>query len=186
MRRLREDIFLTHVAAEFSVINTMLCDVDRRREHYGVRIASKDIENCLEDTVSIFEAALGVLVRRYLISRQTPTEDIERLFRKEIRNGFQSITRSQNIFRGQLDIELFSSLSQDEFNRLHKTFEKRHPITHNLGIVDRKYLEKARTAEREGREVFVTVTEVSDAIELSVRTFGSLHDRLLASANRST
>jgi len=43
----------------------MLADIPRRRENLGRRIAAKDRKNCLEDTVSIFEAVLRALVRRY-------------------------------------------------------------------------------------------------------------------------
>jgi hypothetical protein len=58
------DIFLTHVEAEMNVVRSMLADIPRRRENLGRRIAAKDRENYLEDTVSIFEAVLRALVRR--------------------------------------------------------------------------------------------------------------------------
>ena len=56
--------------------------------------------------------------------------------------------------------------------------EKRHPITHNLGVVDKKYIERARTAEKEGREILVTVEEISKAIDSSLAVFRSAHGYL--------
>jgi hypothetical protein len=53
------DIFITHVEAEFSVTQTMLSDVERRRNELGSRVAARDIENCLEDTVSIMKLYCG-------------------------------------------------------------------------------------------------------------------------------
>jgi hypothetical protein len=66
---------------------------------------------------------------------------------------------------------------------LGRIFEKRHPITHNLGVVDRKYMEKARTAEREGREVLISTREIEQALDLSMVVFRTLHGRLFPQAS---
>ncbi len=75
-----KDILLTHVKAELAVLGSMLGDVDRRREQLGTRVAAKDLENCLEDTVSIFEAVLRVLVRRYKYQNGTLAEEVDKFF----------------------------------------------------------------------------------------------------------
>lgn len=172
-----EDIFLAHVEAELSVVRTMLRDVERRREKLGVRVAAKDIENCLEDTVSIFEAVLRALVKRYKRQNGTPEGEIDRLSKK-IGNSFQNIARSVDVFENDIGIKLFDKLSEEAVDVLAKVFEKRHPITHNLGVIDKKYIEKARSSEREGREVLVSVREVHQAIDLSLTIFSSLHKRM--------
>ncbi|PKN62611.1 MAG: hypothetical protein CVU57_23470 [Deltaproteobacteria bacterium HGW-Deltaproteobacteria-15] len=174
-----EDIFLTHVESELSVIRTMLGDVERRMETLGVRVAAKDMENCLEDTVSIFEAVLKTLVRRYKRKNGTPVEEIDRLFKK-IGNSFQNIVRSVDVFENDVGMKLFDSLSEETVDALARVFEKRHPITHNLGIVDKKYIEKARSSEREGREVLISIREVHQAIDLSLAIFSSLHKRMFS------
>lgn len=172
-----KDIFLTHVEAELAVIRMMLSDIDRRRENFGARIAAKDLENCLEDTVSIFETILRIFVRRYLTVSGTPVEDIDQFFKK-IGNAFQNLRRAQEIFLNNVQISLCDSLADDEIERLASTFEKRHPITHNLGVIDKKYIERARTAEKEGREVLVTADEIEEAIALSLKLFQSVHRQL--------
>ena len=63
------DIFLTHVNAQLDVTRLMVDDIERREKHLGKRVVAKDLENCLEDAVSIFEAAVKATVRRALIER---------------------------------------------------------------------------------------------------------------------
>lgn len=47
------------------------------------------------------------------------------------------------------------------WDRLTAAFDKRHPITDNLGVIDRRYLAKAQRAEREGREIRIRVSEIA-------------------------
>jgi hypothetical protein len=61
---------------------------------------------------------------------------------------------------------------------MRRTFEKRHPITHNLGIVDRKYLARVESGELHGREIRVSVTEVEAAIEATSTVLTTLYRRL--------
>lgn len=60
------DIFLEHVTKECEVVRLILADVENRRERLGARVAARDVENALEDVVSIFEAVLRTITRRYL------------------------------------------------------------------------------------------------------------------------
>lgn len=170
-----KDIFLTHVEVELNVIRIMLSDIDRRRENFGVRISAKDLENCLEDVVSIFEAVLRALVQRHFLTSGRSDDDMESFFRK-IGNAFQNIHRAKEIFLKEFALSLFDGFSLEEIDELANIFEKRHPITHNLGIVDKKYIERAKTAEKEGKEVLVTVDEIEKAINFSLKIFRSLHE----------
>ncbi|MHB8697734.1 MAG: hypothetical protein ACYC9J_06810 [Sulfuricaulis sp.] len=61
-----------------------------------------------------------------------------------------------------------------------ETFEKRHPITHNLGVVDKKYMQCARTAENEGKEVLVAETEVQAALDSVLALSGYVHGLLFS------
>jgi hypothetical protein len=173
------DIFLTHVDAELAVVAAMLGDVDRRRETLGKRIAAKDLENCLEDTVSIFEAVVKIIVRRALRKRGAIPEEIKQGLR-QIGNCFQNVERTAAYLSDKFKLPGLTGLSPEECNRLGLIFEKRHPITHNLGVVDRKYLDKAAAAVREGREVSVSSAEITEALAMSRRVIGGLVDQLLA------
>lgn len=172
-----EDIFLTHVEAEVAVIRVMLSDVERRRDQLGPRVATKDIENCLEDTVSIFEAVLRVLVRKHLMVSGKDADETEK-FLKKAGNAFQNLKRSEEIFQNEFDVPLLDCLSEEESRQLESAFDKRHPIVHNLGVVDRKYLERARSAEEEGKEILISVEDVEAAIAASTKVFNHVHSAL--------
>ena len=170
-----EDIFLTHVEGELAVTRLMVEDVGRREKQLGKRVAAKDLENCLEDAVSIFEAAVRALVRRALLIRQNDLELIEAKLQK-LGNAFQNIERTQK--------ELASMFGSDALGgsisaKLKSIFEKRHPITHNLGVVDRKYIERAQLAGREGREVGITAAEVSEALTDVFGAISLVHKQLI-------
>lgn len=180
------DIFLTHVEAELMVVRAMLSDVDRRREVLGARVAARDVENSLEDVVSIFEAVGKALLGRHLRASGRTKEEVEDLLKKKVRNRLQSIEGAQEVMREYAGLELLAHFSPQVIERLKETFEKRHPITHNLGVMDRKYLEKAMSAEKEGRDVRVSVEEVADALATAFLIISTLHRSLFSeSPNQS-
>lgn len=172
------DIFITHVQAEFEVVKAMLADIPRREEILGARIAARDLENCLEDTVSIYEAVLRALLTRCLRMRGSSDEDLQTLLAKRVGNRFQNVRLAGEVILRELNTQLYEGIAESDVQKLSEAFEKRHPITHNLGVVDRKYLDRMRSAEKEGAEIFVTSTEVSWAIEMAMQIIVGLHARL--------
>lgn len=179
-----QDIFLTHVETELQVLQTMLSDIPRRRNDLGHRIAARDVENCLEDTVSVYEAVLRAILTRELRNRGKTKEEVQDVLKRHVGNKLQSVSRSNETIEQLLAVNLFASLEQQEIDYLRQTFEKRHPITHNLGVVDRKYLDRLRTAEREGREILVRADEVVEAITLVMKIVTDLHRRLFTSSTQ--
>ena len=93
-------------------------------------------------------------------------DEIADLLAKQIRNGFQNLERARDLLHEYTGATLGRALGESDFVFLVGVLEKRHPIAHNLGVVDRKYLAKVRTGEVEGREARVTADEVSRAIDL--------------------
>jgi hypothetical protein len=170
-----EDIFLTHVEAELAVTRLMVEDVVRRQTQLGKRVAAKDLENCLEDAVSIFEAAMKSIVRRALLVRGDTSDQIESIFKK-LGNAFQNIERSQ---KELVSIFGHDPLSSATAEKLKLAFEKRHPITHNLGVIDRKYLERAQQAEQEGREIRVTINEIIEVLSNVLEVIAIAHKGLV-------
>jgi hypothetical protein len=160
------DIFLIHLEQEFSVVLRMLSVVDDRRKSLGVRVAARDVENALEDVVSIFEAVLKVMTRRKLNEAGRSSEDINHVMERVVRNRYQNPSLAGDTFRDAVGAELFEGIDPHEIELLQGTFEKRHPITHNLGVVDRKYLERVQAGSLEGRDVRVGVAEIEQAIKV--------------------
>ena len=173
-----QDIFMTHVAAELAVTRVMLGDVGRREELLGKRVAVKDLENCLEDAVSIFEAAARAIVRRRFLEQHKPKDEIEKAF-KRIGNAFQSIDRTRQHLS-----ELFGITFEDEsvWDQMGHAFEKRHPITHNLGVIDRKYLQRVQAEEREGREVRITAAEIEVLLGNVEQAVARIHTSVLSAS----
>ena len=176
------DIFVQHVQAELEVLRKMLGHVEQRREELGPRVAARDVENALEDAVSIFEAVLKLVTRRHLREQGESDEDIEKAFKKKVRNTYQSVSRGAALFEELLGFPLFDGVEPRKVDQLEETFEKRHPITHNLGILDRKYLDKVRSGELEGREVHVTAAEVESAVEFVAQTIERAYQRAFPSS----
>jgi len=169
-----KDIFICHVDTEFEVIQKVIRVLDKRREELGARVAGRDIENGLEDVVSVFEAVLKIITKKHLTKNGiSPDEIIKRI--EKIRNSYQNINSAEETFRAQTGLDLFHDISQDEVETLRTIFEKRHPITHNLGLVDKKYLERVRTGDAEGREIRVTAQEVKIAIGISRKIISSVY-----------
>lgn len=168
-----EDIFLVHVAAEADVVRRMLGAIPDRRSALGARVAARDLENALEDVVSIFEAVLKVTTRRGLLDTGMAEADIETALTKRVGTAFQNPGRAADVYRTLFKKDLFACLTADELAKLETTFAKRHPITHNLGVVDRKYLERARSGTPEGRDVRVSVDEVERSLSLASRVLNS-------------
>lgn len=159
------DIFLVHLGAELSVLRKMVDAADGRRSTLGPRVAARDVENALEDLVSVQEAVLKALSRRHLVLGGRSLEEAETLLERQIRNGFQNLIRARELLAAHTGAVLGRNRSEQDLASLAEILEKRHPIAHNLGVVDRKYLGRIRSGELAGREVRVTADEVRHAID---------------------
>lgn len=179
------DVFPSHVDGELSVVLKMLDDVERRRQELGSRVAARDLENCLEDVVSIFEAVLKVLIGRHLEALGWSEEQRRAFFRKKVGNAFQNIERAGELLQDQLGLSLAGDCEPALLPSLHLVFQKRHPITHNLGIVDRKYLERTLAAEKEGTEIRITEAEIRDAADGARTVLAEFHGELFQEKKES-
>ena len=81
------------------------------------------------------------------------------------RNAFQNPERAAEILRDELGVDLFGSIGHEGEDAVSKIFQKRHAITHNLGVVDRKYLEHGSATGGLGREVPLTAEEVGRTVD---------------------
>ena len=171
------DLFLDHVRAELDVLRHVLAAIPERKAQLGARVAARDIENALEDVVSIFEAVLKAICRSNLLALQRAEDDVAKLVETKIRNRFQSVTSAAEAFRETTGRELFEGQSVESMKALADTFEKRHPITHNLGIIDPKYMRRVKSGELLGREIRVSADEVLASIDTVERIFAHAHLR---------
>lgn len=172
-----QDIFLEHVAMELQVIEKMLSSVETREKELGPRVAGKDIENALEDIVSIFEAVLKIITRKHLVESGMEPSKATSIIENKVQNRYQNVERARSTFKEWVGNDLFDGISNDDVEYLRLAFEKRHPITHNLGVVDRKYLARVRTGELSGREIRISASDVLKAMEIASATISSAYCR---------
>jgi hypothetical protein len=176
-----QDVFLDHVSTELEVIRHVLAGVGSHTGAYGARLASRDVENALEDLVSVFEAVLKTICRRHLLASGASPMAADDVVAKDIRNRFQNVKSGAGAFREITGLELFDALDLSRHRSLQRAFEKRHPIAHNLGIVDRKYMARGQSGEREGREIALTAEEVREATNIAEGVLTSAHSRVAGS-----
>ena len=175
------DIFTTHVRGEIAVVEAILSDVDRRRQVLGPRVAAGDLENALEDLVSVFEATLKIEIRRYRKLKGDNDSTIESVM-KGIGSRLQSVTNAVSLIPQHCDAAALFGGNPGDGSKLNRVFQKRHPITHNLGVVDRKYIDRVRSGEAEGTEVRVEKGEVEETARLTYAVLSDLHNRLFPAA----
>ena len=169
------DIFAVHVDAEAGVVRSMLEDIDRRAKELGPRVVARTIENALEDVVSLLEASLKSLIRRRHAANGMTTTEIEDIIKKKVRNRCQGYDGAVDTLKEQFGFDLRTLVAAAKGDRLTDTLEKRHPITHNLGIVDSKYRDKADARAAQGRDVKLTRKEVRDALDTVVSLIKVTH-----------
>jgi hypothetical protein len=172
------DIFLSHLEKELESISKIVAAVEQRKIELGRRVAARDIENALEDIVSIFEAVLKFILRRYLIKKGSSAEEVNDVFDKRIRNHFQNPSKASEIYNDIVGISLFEGITEEEMSFIKASFEKRHPITHNLGVIDRKYIERAISGGLEGREIRITTDEIERLLSLVQKVINNLYSQL--------
>ena len=75
-------------------------------------------------------------------------------------------------------VDLLEPINTDGAQAIKTTFQKRHAITHNLGVVDRKYLERGDGAGGLGRDVPLTAAEVGKTVDLVEQVLSKLYQSL--------
>ena len=173
------DIFLSHLEKELESISKAISAIEQRRKDLGNRVADRDIENSLEDIVSIFEAVLKFIIKRYLLNKGTTVEEVNELIEKRIRNQFQNPTSAMELINEIAGINLFDGIPEQDITFVKTSFVKRRPITHNLGVIDRKYLDRAINGELEGNEIRITVDEVERLLSLTRTIISNLYSLII-------
>lgn len=126
----------------------------------GYLFLGDNLENC----VGLFE---GYLKQIYSMKiKERLTEEEAELKIKSIGNKFQNISRAQTIFREDLDIDILKDISPENIQYIQIQFSKRHLMTHNLGLVDEKYLSQVESWQKPGQEVPLDPTDITRTLEI--------------------
>jgi len=141
-------------------------------------IKSRLIENALEDCVSSFDG-FGRSLCTANANKSTNSKSIEKI-------SFQNLEAAARKTKEVFGLDLKSLLEDSEWNALIVGFQKRHLISHKMGIIDEEYLNK--TADHTailGRKISITAQEISLVGELIVKLakafYGNLNKSLTPS-----
>jgi hypothetical protein len=96
-------------------------------------LRSKLIEDACENTVTVFETFCKQVYNQSIAKAVNPSMLLSG-------NPFQSVDKTKDIFLSQFNLDILSCLSQSEIDNLYLLFNKRHILTHNSGIIDKKFL----------------------------------------------
>jgi len=173
-----EDVFVTHFHRELETIRKTLAALDSRRATLGSRVAARDLENALEDVVSVFEASLKYLTWRHLRASGKSESEIAAVMEQRVKNGYQNLEQASKLMSKLFGFDALTALSEQEHEALSRAFTKRHPVTHNLRVVDRKYLKQARSLADAGKELRLAPEEVEIAGQHALTVIRRLHGHL--------
>lgn len=157
---------IQHLNRSSDIIRVLLEEHERISQERGQDVGWQMIGNALEDVVGLFEAFLKHIYK-YEIRRRLSQEEAETKIKK-IGVNFQRLEKAEALFYEDLDFKLFAKCDQEDRNFLQEQFLKRHVLTHNLGLVDKKYIEKAMVYEKQGVELEIKPIDVLKALEIVV------------------
>lgn len=136
-------------------------------------IAERLIENALEDCVSAFDGFGREICRVYANKASEPA--------KAEKISFQNLEGAKQSLIGIFGLDLAAGLSIEEWKVAIRGFQKRHLLSHKMGVVDEEYMRKSGDAQAVvGRKIIVSADEVIELIgvisKLAKSISGSLQE----------
>jgi len=117
------------------------------------------VRNALEDCISSFDGFGRELCKVYANKASNP-DKVEKL-------SFQNIDKAKNLLNILFGIDLMSGITENEWRTVVSGFQKRHLLSHKMGIIDNEYIQKTDDAEAiVGRKVCISEDEVKRLIEI--------------------
>ncbi len=117
------------------------------------------IENALEDCVSAFDG-FGREICRIHAEKAVNSKRAEKVF-------FQDLQGAQKNLSALFDIDLFDGITAQEGKDAIRGFQKRHLLSHKMGVVDEAYIRKTNDINAVvGRKVTLTSSEVSEVARI--------------------
>lgn len=122
-------------------------------------LAGRLVENALEDCVSAFDGFGREILRIHAKKSSDPA--------KAEKVSFQNLDGANQYVYGLFSFELNAGLSSGEWNTAIRGFQKRHLLSHKMGVVDADYLRKSGdTHAVMGRKVGIIEGEVQELVLL--------------------
>lgn len=122
-------------------------------------LAERLIENALEDCVSAFDG-FGREICRIHAMKSTDPDRVEKI-------SFQNLDGAKQNIAGLFGFDLAAELTIDEWTVAIQGFQKRHLLSHKMGIVDAEYLRKSGDNRASiGHKVMIESDEVREIVQI--------------------
>ncbi|MDR4470717.1 MAG: hypothetical protein MRJ68_20865 [Nitrospira sp.] len=122
-------------------------------------LAERLIENALEDCVSACDGFGREICRLNAKTSTDPT--------KVGKVSFQNLEGAKQNMNGLFKLDLAAGLADDEWEVAVRAFQKRHLLSHKMGVVDDEYVRKSGdTHAVVGRKVNIAIDEVRALIQI--------------------
>jgi len=116
-------------------------------------LAGRLVENALEDCVSAFDG-FGREICRLHAMKSTDPGKIDKV-------SFQNLEGAKQNVSGLFKLDLASGLTTEEWKAAVRGFQKRHLLSHKMGVVDAEYVSKSGDTQAViGRKVAIDAGEV--------------------------
>lgn len=122
-------------------------------------LAARLVENALEDCVSAFDGFGREICRVHAKKSDDPAR-VEKI-------SFQNFEGARKNLNELFKIDLAAILVGDEWKIAVRSFQKRHLISHKMGVVDEEYIRKTGDNQAVvGRKVIIGVDEVRKLVRI--------------------
>ncbi len=146
-----------HYAREKELVKEQVKLAEQVERDGNGELAYRLLGNAHEDVLTVFETYLKT-VYRFLLKQRRPEGAPELGKKSAIGNKFQNIERGQSLF-GNIGIDPYSHLTQEDLEFLQLNIEKRHVVGHNLSMADEAY-SQAASSEQPGQTVKLLADEI--------------------------
>jgi hypothetical protein len=122
-------------------------------------LAGRLVENALEDCVSAFDGFGRELCRVHAKASNDPKK-VEKV-------SFQNLEGAKQNVSELFKLDLAAGLTDDEWKMAVRAFQKRHLLSHKMGVVDTEYVRKSGDTQAVvGRKVNIDASEVRALVQI--------------------
>jgi hypothetical protein len=151
----REHNSLHILDKSLGVVCKMLDVAETVEQELGDRL----IENALGDCISSFDGFGRELCRIH--SEKCPNGA------KAGRTSFQNLTGANQNLKNLFNLDLRSGLDPDEWQKAVQAFQKRHLLSHKMGVVDNEYvLKTGDSSATVGRRISIEADEIRQLVRI--------------------
>ena len=117
------------------------------------------VENSLEDCVSAFDG-FGREVCRIHAEKSTERSKAEKV-------SFQNLDGAKHNLKGLFNLNFSSGVTDEEWKAAVRGFQKRHLLSHTMGVIDEEYVRKSGDVQAvTGRKINVDSEEVRELVRI--------------------